>query len=116
MFDEDVNRVNGTWGKYLLSLEDMAKDYEAAYGNATLFSIARTAAGGTLKSIPYQPSIFGFMYNKDLFDKAGITAAPTTWAELDAACAKLVAAGITPITADDAYMTNFTGYNRRRMR
>mgnify|MGYP003772152821 CR=1 FL=1 len=115
MFDEDVNRVNGTWGKYLLSLEDMAKDYEAAYGNATLFSIARTAAGGTLKSIPYQPSIFGFMYNKDLFDKAGITAAPTTWAELDAACAKLVAAGITPITADDAYMTNFTGYHLARL-
>ena len=27
LFDEDVNRVNGSWGKYLLDLEDMAKDY-----------------------------------------------------------------------------------------
>ena len=26
LFDEDVNRVNGSWGKYLLDLEDMAKD------------------------------------------------------------------------------------------
>ena len=47
MFDRAVNRVNGTWGNHLLSLEDMAKDYETAHGNATLFSIARTAAGNT---------------------------------------------------------------------
>ena len=33
LFDEDVNRVNGSWGKYLLDLEDMAKDYESEHGN-----------------------------------------------------------------------------------
>ena len=26
LFDEDVNRVNGSWGKYLLDLADVAKD------------------------------------------------------------------------------------------
>ncbi|HEU0164458.1 MAG TPA: ABC transporter substrate-binding protein, partial [Thermomicrobiales bacterium] len=36
-----------------------------------------------------------FFYNKGLFDKAGITAAPTTWTELFAACQKLADAGIT---------------------
>lgn len=120
VFDEDVNRVNGAWGKYLLNLEDMAKDYETQHGNKTLFAIARNAYGqanggdATLHSIPYQPSIFGFFYNQTLFDKAGITAAPKTWAEFDTVCSKLKAAGITPITADDAYMTSFIGYHLAR--
>ena len=120
VFDEDVNRVNGSWGKYILDLEDLAADYEAEHGNETLFAIARNAYGqthdgdDTLHSIPYQPSIFGFFYNKTLFNEAGIEAAPTTWEELDAACAKLKDAGITPITADDAYMTSFIGYHLAR--
>ena len=31
LFDEDIDRVNKTWGQYLLDLEDLAKaaDYEA---------------------------------------------------------------------------------------
>ena len=53
-------------------------------------------------------------YNKTLFDKAGIKEVPTTWDELDAVCAKLKDAGITPITADDAYMTSFIGYHLAR--
>ena len=95
----------------------MAKDYESEHGNETLFKIARNAYGQThdgddaLHSIPYQPSIFGFFYNKTLFTKAGIESVPTTWEELDAACAKLKEAGITPITADDAYLTSFIGYH-----
>lgn len=120
LFDEDVNRVNGSWGKYLLDLEDIAKDYEAKHGNETLFKIARNAYGQThegdetLHSIPFQPSIFGFFYNKTLFEKAGVEAVPTTWEEFDAACAKLKAANITPITADDAYMTSFIGIHLAR--
>ena len=63
LFDEDVNRVNGSWGKYLLDLEDMAKDYESEHGNETLFKIARNAYGQThdgddaLHSIPYHLSL-----------------------------------------------------------
>ena len=95
-------------------LEDVAADYEKEHGNETLFKIARTAGGGTLKSIPYQPSIFGFFYNKTLFKEAGIEAVPTTWAELDAACQKLVDAGITPITGDTTYQTSTLGYHLGR--
>ncbi|MDG4826992.1 extracellular solute-binding protein [Asanoa sp. WMMD1127] len=36
-------------------------------------------------------------YNRQLFQQAGITAAPKTWAEFLDACAKLKAKGITPI-------------------
>ena len=120
IFDEDVNRVNGSWGKYLMDLEELAADYEAEHAVTSLFDIARNAYGqandgdATLHSIPYQPSIFGFFYNKTLFDKAGIDSAPETWEEFDAACAKLAAAGITPITADDAYMTSFIGIHLAR--
>lgn len=114
LFDEDVNRVNGSWGSYLMDLEDLAADYEKEHGNATLFQIARNAAGGTLKSIPYQPSIFGVFYNKTLFTKAGIDTVPTTWAELDDVCKKLVDAGITPITGDTTYQTSVLGYHLGR--
>lgn len=120
MFDEDVNRVNGAWGSYLLNLEDLAKEYEAEHANSTLFKIARNAyaqannGDETLHSIPYQPSIFGLFYNKTLFDKAGITAVPTTWEELEAACAKLKENGIVPITADTAYATSVIGYHLGR--
>ena len=41
LFDEDVNRVNGSWGKYLLDLEDMAKDYESEHG-AELYDLEAT--------------------------------------------------------------------------
>lgn len=37
-----------------------------------------------------------FFYNKSLFAKAGISGAPTTWAQLIADCKKLQAHGITP--------------------
>ncbi|CAM3559106.1 ABC transporter substrate-binding protein [Marinicrinis lubricantis] len=39
---------------------------------------------------------FGFVYNKDLFEQAGITEEPKTISELVAAAEKLEAAGITP--------------------
>ncbi len=114
LFDEDVNRVNGSWGAYLMDMEELAKDYEAEHGQEVLFKVARNAGGGTLKSIPYQPSIFGFFYNKTLFKQAGIEKAPTTWAEFDAACAKLKEAGITPITGDVTYQTSTLGYHLGR--
>lgn len=88
--------------------------YKDAVATA-LLDLARAEGGGTLKCAPYQPFAFVVMYNKDLFAKAGITAPPKTWAEFEDVCAKLVKAGITPITVDDAYMAAFFGYNLTRM-
>lgn len=116
LFDEDIDRVNTTWGQYLMDLEELAKasDYEAT-ANAGLMSACRDVAGGTLKSIPYQPNVFAFFYNKAIFEEAGVTAVPTTWEELDAACAKIKEAGYTPITCDDAYITCMFGYHMSRL-
>ena len=115
LFDEDIDRVNSAWGKYLLDLESLAaaSNYEAT-ANAGLIAACREAGGGTLKSIPYQPNVFGFFYNAKLFEQAGITAVPTTWDEFLTVCEKLKAAGITPMTMDDAYATCVIGYHLGR--
>lgn len=115
MFDEDIDRVNGAWGKYLMDLEDLAAEsnYEET-ANAGLIAAAREVGGGTLKSIPYQPNVFAFFYNVDLFEKAGITEVPATWDEFLATCQKLKDAGITPLTMDDAYATCVIGYHLGR--
>lgn len=124
IFDEDVERVNKTWGKYLLDVEDLAKkSYDTTNGkpltdviNKQLVELARSLGpDGKLSTIPYQPSSFMVMYNKDIFKAAGITAAPKTWDEWLADCAKIKAAGKTPITVDDAYMASLFGYHMGRL-
>ncbi len=51
-------------------------------------------------------------YNKDAFEKAGITEAPTSWDEFLEVCEKLKAAGITPIEigggGEDTWAANMT--------
>lgn len=116
IFDEDIDRVNTMYADYLLDLEDLAKEtgYEET-ANATLMQACRDAGGGTLKTIPYQPNVFAFFYNKDLFEQAGIEKEPTTWAEFLDVCQKLKDAGITPMTMDDAYATSVIGYHLARL-
>lgn len=123
LFDEDIERVANTWGAYLLPVDSYAdKTYSTTGGkpysavvNKTLLNLAREVGGGQLKNIPYQPSAFVTMYNKDLFDKAGITAAPQTWDEFLDACAKLKAIDVAAITVDDAYMAFLFGYTIDRI-
>ncbi len=116
IFDEDIERVNITWKNYLLDIQDM---YDASplagNQNANLIKVAKELGGGKLHSVPYQPSTFVVMYNKDAFDKAGIKAVPTTWDEFMAACEALKGAGVIPMTTDDAYMAAFFGYMMDRV-
>ena len=51
---------------------------------------------GKLYGQPLNLEGYGFIYNKDLFTKAGITAPPKTLTQLEDAAKKLQAAGITP--------------------
>lgn len=116
LFDEDIDRVNQTWGSYLLDLEDFVA--ESGYEDtaiAGLISACREAGGGTLKSIPYQPNLFNFFYNKAIFEEAGVEAVPTTWDEFLDVCAKVKEAGYIPLTCDDAYITCMFGYHLGRM-
>ena len=111
VFDEDIERVNVTWADYLLDIQELY-DASALNGNlnATLMGVVKDLGGGTLKTIPYQPSTFVVMYNKTAFEAAGIEAAPASKEEFMAACEALKAAGYIPMTVDDAYMAAFFGY------
>ncbi|MCZ9346918.1 extracellular solute-binding protein, partial [Streptomyces sp. TRM76130] len=50
-----------------------------------------------LYGIPFDSGMVGFWYNKALFDKAGISAPPTTWSAFLDAVRALKSANITPI-------------------
>lgn len=115
LFDEDIDRVNGVWGNHLMDLEDFAKaaDYDAT-AITGLMQTARTLGGGTLKSIPYQPYLFAWFYNPDIFEAAGVAAVPATWDEFMDACAKIKAAGYIPVTDDDAYICCLFGNHLAR--
>jgi raffinose/stachyose/melibiose transport system substrate-binding protein len=58
-----------------------------------------TDEDGKLYGMPVNLEGYGFIYNKDLFKKAGITKLPETIFELKEAAQKLEKAGITPFSA-----------------
>lgn len=56
-------------------------------------------ADGKIYGFPFLsvPGVHGVIYNKDVFEAAGVTEEPTTWAEFLEACEKVKATGVTPI-------------------
>lgn len=58
-----------------------------------------TDADGKRYGVPWDASIWGMFYRRDLFERAGLDPdkPPATWEELLAAAAKLKAAGINPL-------------------
>ena len=57
-------------------------------------------------------SVIGAVYNKKVFEKAGIAAPPTTWSEFLAVCDKLKKAGVVPIAlgAQTPWVTQLITY------
>ncbi len=55
---------------------------------------------GKVYGFPISLESYGYVYNKDLFTKAGITKVPSTLSELRDACEKLKAIGVTPISSN----------------
>ncbi|MFD2613649.1 ABC transporter substrate-binding protein [Paenibacillus gansuensis] len=80
-----------TWQEYLEDLSDQpwAKD---------VIDVAKEPMlkDGKIYGMPMNLEGYGFVYNKDLFNQAGITELPKTLSDLEAAAKKLQAAGITP--------------------
>lgn len=115
MFDGAGNKSN--YGDRVISLEDLIAehDYEKDT-NAALWALNRSYyEDGETREIPYQMKSNGYVYNKDLFDQAGITEVPSNWAEFLDVCQKLVDAGITPLTTDDAYAMQAFGHHLARL-
>jgi raffinose/stachyose/melibiose transport system substrate-binding protein len=82
--------------------DKISSDVKTAVGDApfSAFTVDDKVYGMPMSILPG-----GIYYSKDLFTQAGITEAPTTVDELDAAVDKLKAAGIAPIAlgAKDAW-------------
>lgn len=79
------------WQDYLEDLSDepwVKHAYEEALTPMTF--------DGKIHGMPMNLEGYGFIYNKDLFQKAGIDTVPTTLTDLTEAAQKLQKAGITP--------------------
>ena len=83
---------------YLMDLSDTLKDTIDTLGGA----VGPWQADGKTYGLPFQFAVEGIWYRKSLFEKAGITAEPTTFDELNADVQKLKDAGITPIAVGAA--------------
>jgi len=70
-----------------------------ASGEYDASSAAPFTVDGHIYGMPTGLNRWIVLYNKSLFEKAGIAAPPTTWAELMEDADKLKAAGITPFNA-----------------
>jgi raffinose/stachyose/melibiose transport system substrate-binding protein len=79
------------WKRYLEDLSDqpwVGNVYDAALEPMTM--------NGKIYGMPINLEGYGFIYNKDLFAKAGIDTLPTTLTQLKIAAEKLHSADITP--------------------
>ena len=88
----------------IYDIVDPAKNFadmsnEAWVGRLQIPDNVTCKADGKIYGFPFLsvPGTHGFIYNMEAFEKAGVTAVPTTWAELLEVCETLKAAGITPI-------------------
>ena len=73
--------------------DDAADEISTIGGN-----VAGWQVDGKTYALPFSVGVVGFWYNKELFEKAGISAAPTTMEELVSVAGQLKDAGITPIS------------------
>ncbi|MCD9022918.1 ABC transporter substrate-binding protein [Cohnella silvisoli] len=65
---------------------------------------------GDIFMVPFDLVGTGFYYNKDLFAKAGITEAPTTWEDMFASFQKLKDSGVIPLALTQVPGQDTTGW------
>lgn len=122
----DANAVN-IINRFSNSNRDLGSYYEESYPTTggklykeytspAMLGLAEKLGEGKLYYVPMNPQAFVFMYNKDLFEAAGITETPKTWDEFVEVCAKLKEAGYTPLTTDPSYSTGILGYYLSRLK
>jgi raffinose/stachyose/melibiose transport system substrate-binding protein len=84
-------------------LEDITKDVADLTPRLSPASVAAFTVNGKVYGVPYNMSQVGFMYNKELFAKAGVDGSKiATWDDLLAAVKQLKAANVTPILVGGA--------------
>lgn len=103
IIEDDYKRIGTVYNKYTYDLTDMAKAVNYDSFSYKCLNDQSIEWAGYLNAIAEQPQVGGIFYDKDAFEKAGVTAEPKTWAEFLDVCQKLKDAGIAPIAQDSAY-------------
>jgi raffinose/stachyose/melibiose transport system substrate-binding protein len=90
-------------------VRDVTDEASSFVGDLGEAAVKLYQVDGKQYGIPFDTSLVGFWYNKDLFTQAGITAPPATWDELLQDIQKLKDADITPIAvgAGDKWPAHF---------
>ncbi|MEV6692011.1 extracellular solute-binding protein [Micromonospora sp. NPDC051196] len=119
LLSNDPPDIFMTWGggeireqveaDYLKDITDQAKDAIANIGS----SAEIWAVNGRQYGLPFRMGIEGIWYNKDMFQRAGIAAPPSTFEELNEAVTKLKAINVVPIAvgAGDKWPAAHWWYN-----
>jgi multiple sugar transport system substrate-binding protein len=80
---------------WVVPLEDSWPEVRNYASDMTKHSLESLTYNGKIYGLPYYSDIMVFVYNKTMLDKAGITAPPTTWAEVTEDSKILMEKGIT---------------------
>ncbi len=90
-----IYHMESVWFGYLKPLDDLVDADVLTASTPTQLS----HFGGNIYRVGWYPLPMLWIYNKQLFEQAGLdpNAPPTTWDELLAACEKLKTAGIEPL-------------------
>ena len=99
----------------ILAWADRLADVSGCKFSEALYDSAKSSAyvDGVCYGMPCGISAGGFVYNKDLFDQAGITKLPKTLDELEETCIQLQQAGIQPFGEawkEWGYLAQLFGY------
>jgi raffinose/stachyose/melibiose transport system substrate-binding protein len=90
-----IYHMESVWLGYLRPLNGLVKDDVIKASSPTLLS----HFGGNVYRLGWYPLPMIWIYNKDLYDKAGLNAdtPPKTWDDFMAACDKLKSKGFAPV-------------------
>ena len=89
-----VALVGNTWTPEFAAMDALApiaQDPKSMSGKYVQGMIDSTVLNGVSYGVPYDVGVRAFIYRKDLFDKAGLSA-PKTWDELESSAVKVQAA------------------------
>ena len=124
LIDNDTGRLAHSWGdKYILGLDSYLTQLAIGTDGKTvaetiyplLLNQYKTKDSSSIASVPFNPYVNLWFYNKAHFEEAGVTQVPTTFEEWMAANEKLKAAGHSAFTYDaDSYADIMAGDSAQR--
>ncbi len=100
IFMVSVDMLGSAYGTYALDLTQMAA--EAGYDRYSHAVLREQVIDrcGYLAAIPQTPILYGMFYNAEVFETAGASRLPETWAEFLDFSAKLTMSGFMPMAMD----------------